>query len=704
MQTFLFPLSLFLSASLLFVIQPMVAKVLLPVYGGTPAVWTVCMLFFQLLLLLAYAYAWFLSRLKGTSWRFVHLTVCLLSLIFLPLLVVPPTDGGMPEMAILKTLLLQLGVPLLVIGASAPLLQYAFSQTKQNTGRDPYYLYVASNAGSLLALLSYPWLIERFSRVGEQFYGWNILYFVYLFLMTGLLLIPHYQSLTLTLDTLAKITWRKKAHWLFLSFVPCSLMLGVTFYITTDIAATPLFWVLPLALYLFSFVLTFARKPLISHDWVVKHILYFLIFPMLAFIVGVQHISVGQLIIAHLTGFFMLALFCHGELARLRPPAFQLTTFYFCLALGGVLAGLFNGLLAPQLFADSYEYPLVILLALLCIPIHRTKRRWPSAMVVLLMLLINSYIPEKSIFGWIKIYHTAEILALIIILLTYRAKWDLFFSMLILFVFIFIPAFKSTEILSQQRNFYGIKQVFSHAGAHVLMSQSTIHGFQVYDNQPNAGTRAYYGAIFPVVQRMQAASPSLNAMIIGLGTGIMTCQFRKQDKVTMVEIDKQVIDIAKNPNFFTYLRDCLPQVSLIQADGRIAAAQAKDASYELLVIDAFNSDSIPVHLLTREAFAIYQKKIKDDGVILINISNRHLNLLPVLIAVGQAFDMVVLHKQQAGNPHLGQLASEWVLLTQNETLANQLMGTDKWRFMAGAKRVLWTDDYTNIVPLLRFRW
>ncbi|ETO93687.1 spermidine synthase [Legionella oakridgensis] len=704
-QQLLFPLSLFLSASLLFVIQPMVAKVLLPYYGGTPAVWTVCMLFFQALLLFAYAYAWFLSQLKNnTIWRFIHLTVCLLSFYFLPLHLSSPSAEGSPEITILKTLLLQLSLPLLVIGASAPLLQYAFSQTNNKTRKDPYYLYAASNAGSLLALLSYPWLIERFSKVSEQFHGWNIFYLVYLCLVAGLLLVPNYQSMTQVTEAPPKLVWKQMAHWVFLSFVPCSLMLGVTFYITKDVAATPLFWVLPLALYLLSFVVTFARKPWISYDWTAKHILYFLVFPVLGFIIGVQEISVEQLILAHLLGFFMLALFCHGQLAHVRPPVLQLTTFYFCLALGGVLAGLFNGLLAPKLFADAYEYPLVMLLALLCIPISVQKRGWPIATMVFLMLLIQYWLPETGLFRWIKIHHILEILALIILLLWHKSKLDLFISMLILFAFIFIPQFKSSTILSQQRNFYGIKQVFSQAGATVLMSQSTIHGFQFRDEQSNAGTRAYYGAIFPVVQQMQAASSSLNTMIIGLGTGIMACQFRKQDKVTMVEIDEQVINIAQNPHFFTYLRDCLPQISLMQTDGRLAVAQAKDETYDLLVMDAFNSDSIPAHLLTSEAFNLYQKKIKKNGVILVNISNRHLDVLPVLTAAGRQIDMVVLHKHQSGVGRLGQLSSDWVLLTQNEALAKQVMLHDNWRFVADTKSVLWTDDYTNIVPLLKFRW
>ena len=281
---FLFPLCLFLSASLLFIIQPMVAKVLLPRYGGTPAIWTVCMLFFQALLLVAYSYAWVLSRFKGSRWwRVTHLLVCLLSVSFLPLAFVPVSGDGAPELQILMDLFLQLGLPLLVIGASAPLLQYAYSQTTGKGASDPYFLYVASNVGSLLALLSYPWLVERFSGVNQQFYGWNAIYLVYLGLMLYLLLTVRYKSKAQSVSRAVKTTWLVRVIWVSYSFIPCSLMLGVTFYISTDVAATPLFWVLPLALYLLSFILTFASQPILSHTWVIRNILIFLVFPILGF-------------------------------------------------------------------------------------------------------------------------------------------------------------------------------------------------------------------------------------------------------------------------------------------------------------------------------------------------------------------------------------------------------------------------------------
>lgn len=706
MLQLLFPLALLLSASLLFMIQPMAAKVLLPAFGGTPAVWAVCMFFFQALLLVAYAYVWAISRFRyGGLWRSVHIAVSLLSIFFLPLLFSPDSGTDIPEFSILKSLVMQLGLPLLVIGSSAPLLQYAFSQNQKIRSSDPYYLYAASNAGSLLALLSYPWLIERYFSVKQQFFAWNVAYALYLILLILLLTTSRYAPVIQTYSRAGTVSFAKKLWWIYLSFVPCSLMLGVTFYITTDIAATPLFWVLPLALYLLTYVITFSRKSFISHRWVQRNTLFILIFPIIGFIAGIHSLPGWQLIIAHLVTFFMLGLLFHGELARSRPPVSQLTTFYFCIASGGVLAGVFNSLLAPILFIHAEEYPLIILIALFGISMPRQNFQWGVPLLTILLLLINYYLPDQGWPHWIKSMHILEILALAMILIFANSSKTLFVSMSILFVFIFMPWFKTPTILSQQRNFYGVKQVYAQNGLHVFMSHSTLHGFQLIKNKQQKeyrGIEAYYGAVFPVVQYLQQIHPSLKTIIFGLGVGTMVCQFRKQDEITMVEIDPQVIEMANNPEFFTYLQDCPAKVSIIRDDGRLALTHMPDHAYNLLVMDAFSSDAIPVHLLTLEAFKLYQQKITENGVILANISNRHLNVLPVITAAGRELDMAVLHTRQNGNRKQGQLPSEWVLLTKNEETISSLLRDKNWRFVAENESLLWRDDYTNLIPILRW--
>ncbi|MFW2570328.1 spermidine synthase [Legionella sp. 29fVS95] len=702
MIQFLFATSLFLSAALLFVIQPMVAKAMLPLYGGTPAVWSVCMLFFQALLLSAYGYAWLLSRFA--NWRFgrsLHFVVALLSLIVLLRPFIPSESGAVPEFSILKDLIGQLGLPLLIIGASAPLLQFAYSQTRDKYANDPYFLYVASNVGSLLALISYPWLIEYTLGIEQQFHYWQCMFVVYLLFLGIIFFAIPYQQLE-SIKKKNNLAWQSIFRWVSYSFVPCSLMLGVTFYISTDIAATPLLWVFPLALYLLSFVITFARKPLIPHAWVERYTLLAVIFPVLVFIVGASLLQAWQLIIFHLVSFFMFALLCHGELVRMRPPASQLTSFYFCLALGGVLAGLFNGLLAPRIFNDAYEYPLIFLLALFCLPLSKSTRLGWMPFIVLVLLMLNYCLPNQPWVLWLKKYHLAEILALACIIIWPKNRITLFVGMSILFVFLFSPWFKPTKILSQQRNFYGVKQIVSQFGAHVLMSQNTVHGFQLEGAQgPGNGAMAYYGPMLPVVRHLQETYQPLRATILGLGTGMMACQFHKEDQVDIIDIDEQVLEIAKNSLFFTYLRDCPPRVSLVEGDGRLIL-QSKDKLAELLVVDAFSSDAIPTHLLTLEAFKLYQQKIIADGVILVNISNRHLNLLPVLTAAGRELELLVLHKGHAGNNKLGQFQSEWVLLTANQPLSIYLMRSHGWRFVAKRESQLWTDDYSNLIPLLKW--
>ncbi|MFI4919341.1 MAG: spermidine synthase [Legionellales bacterium] len=700
----LFLVAMFLSASLLFSIQPMVAKVLLPVYGGTPAVWTVCMLFFQVVLLVSYGYVWVLSFFnKPIAWRTVHIVLLVFSFMLLPLVFRPVVVDGLPEWAIFYNLVTQLGLPLLIIGCSAPLLQYAYSQTQGEGAADPYFLYVASNLGSLIALLVYPWLIERFIGLSHQFQLWSLGYGLYVVLLFVILFVARYKPLARSGDAQSAWPWWDMLCWLFLSFVPCSLMLGVTSYITTDVAATPLFWVLPLALYLLTFVITFTDKPLISHVWVVRNSLFFLIFIILGFILSANQVRVWEVVLFNLLGFFVLALLCHGTLFLRRPPSQLLTLFYFCMALGGVLAGVFNGILAPHLFNQVYEYPIAILLSLLVLPFAKKTGGLWVPLLVLGILLAQYGLPAVHWIEGFTSFQLLAILALLVAVVWQSSRTSLFLSLLCLLVFIFSPDLKTNNsLLLQQRSFYAVNRVEDNQGIHIFISQSTVHGLQdMGESKPLNGYKSYYGAIKPVVDALQAQFSSLSVTVMGLGTGTMVCQFREQDQLKIIEIDQQVIDIAKNPQLFTYLRDCLPSVEIIKNDGRLAMAQIANGSQKLLVLDAFNSDAIPVHLMTLEAFNLYKSKISEDGAILINLSNRHLNLLPVVNALGRKLDLMAFYVPHKGDAKLGQLDSEWALLTANQPLAYQLMAGGGWRFLAENKQFLWTDDYSNIIPLLK---
>lgn len=700
---FLFPICLFLGAILLFSIQPMVAKSLLPVYGGTPAVWIVCMLFFQVILLFAYGYAAILSVFnKPLVWRLTHSVLIILSFLVFPLLLRPVTINNSPEWSILFNLLTQLGLPLLVVGASAPLLQFAYSQTKEKGATDPYFLYSASNLGSLLSLLLYPWVIERFIGLKNQFHLWNVGYVFYVVLLGLVLFARRYQPLEKQNTEVRDWQWQKVLYWIFLSFVPCSLMLGVTLYITTDIAATPLFWVLPLALYLLTFVIIFTSKPLISFPWIVRNSLFFLIFPITGFILTASQITIWQSILFHLLNFFVLALLCHGQLYLSRPKPQLLTLFYFCLALGGVLAGVFNGILAPHWFNQVYEYPLALLLSLFALPQYKKKGAWWLPMVVLILMLLHYCILDIHWPGGLSSFQVCAFLALLLIVVWQKDRTSLILSLLILFGFIFSPLLQDDTILLQERNFYGVKKVIDRQGVHALINESTVHGLQVMGEKKPNGGNSYYGAISSIVGVMQQQKSPLSVTIIGLGIGTMMCQFRQEDQIKVIEIDEQVIGLAKNPQLFTYLRDCPVHATIIRNDGRLAVEQLSDHSQDLLIVDAFNSDAIPVHLLTFEAFTLYQQKITKDGGILINLSNRHLQLLPVINAAGRALELMVFYLNSKGVPALTQFDSEWVFLTSNEDFAFQLMKGSNWRFDASDEQLLWTDDYSNVIPLLRW--
>lgn len=602
----LYPIALSLSAFLFFVIQPVVAKFLLSAYGGTPAVWLVTMLFFQTLLLGAYAYTWIVSRfIHFKSTQIIYLILMIICLTLWPFKFAPLLSLTIPEFSILNVLICQLGLPLLLIGSTAPFLQ--FLSGKIYNKRDPYSLYVASNIGSLLALLSYPWIIERFSSLSQQLSYWNYGFIGYFLLMSIILInvlmfkFPAESNIKYSPDT----AWMTKICWIGYSFIPCSLMLSVTFYITTDIAATPLFWIIPLSLYLLSFIVTFIQTPIIPLQWIKKNRLFFFALPIITFIVDPQFTPVIPLILIHLINFFIVGLLFHRELFYLRPSPEHLPLFYLYMALGGVLAGLFNSLLAPYMFNSTYEYPLVLLLTWIVLPLKPFKKT-----NILLMTV-----------GPLTVGYVLSVLL--------GVSW-----------------FKADTILYQQRNFFGVKQVIAKASAHALIHQNTLHGLQFMNDTKN-GALAYYAPMKNLVSYLEQIAGQLNTFIIGLGTGSMICHFNAQSLLQIAEIDEQVIKLANNPNLFSYLRDCPAQVKTRVGDGRHLLHKQRDNSLDLLVIDAFSSDAIPTHLLTLEAFQLYEKKLIMNGSILLNVSNRHIDLLPVVTSAGQQLDLIVLHKKES---------------------------------------------------------
>lgn len=480
--------------------------------------------------------------------------------------------------------------------------------------------------------MAYPFIIERFLKLQNQYIYWNIGYLILMVLLCIVFYIQHFKvnnnkDLSLDSENHLKFKWFHLLYWIFLSFIPCSLMLGVISYISTDIASIPLFWVIPLSMYLITFIIIFRKKDLISYEFLSKNTTYLLILPLLSIILPAKSFPLLITLFAHLLNFFVLSLICHQTLYHFRPHPKYLTIFYLAISFGGFLASIFNGLIAPNYFNYNYEYFIAMILALFALPkIIKKSDGWVTYIVMVVLLLA----PKTNTFDN---NHIAFIAVLFLIFLLHKKRTSFIVSLSFLCIFgLKTYLFKNDEILDIQRNFYGMKKVSQKNQFHLLINQSTLHGFQDMMNHHPKGETSYYGVIAPLLKTMTSQIHPMTTTIIGLGTGSMLCQFNPDNIVHMVEIDEQVINIAQNPRFFTYLQKCPAQIDIQQQDGRLFVQSLPDHSQDLIVIDAFSSDAIPVHLLTLEAFKTYQQKLRPQGGILIHITNRHLNLGPVIYA------------------------------------------------------------------------
>jgi spermidine synthase len=698
MTHLLFPVCLFLSAFLLFSLQPLVAKSLLPFFGGSSSVWTMNSIFFSGILLLGYSYAACLSYLnKGARWRNVHISFMILSFISIPIMFKMNSYSISPEWAIIKNLTLQLALPLLVLSATAPLLQFVYSQLRQKNSKDPYFLYAASNTGSLIALIGYPFIIERFLKVQNQYTYWSI---GYLILMVLLAIVFFSYSFTDSekkpqslIESTLHFKWYYPFFWILMSFIPCSLMLAYITYISTDIASIPLFWVVPLSLYLMTFILVFREKKIISYQFLSKNAPYLMILPILSMVLPVKSFPYLITLAAHLLNFFVFSLICHQTLYEHRPDPSKLTFFYLLMSFGGFLAGIFNGVIAPNYFNYNYEYLIAMILALFALPKIIQKSYGCIIYIVIVVLLLAKNFNPLSISNYIFIS------VLLLIFIFQKNRLNLMLSLIFLSIFgLKEYIFTSDELMSIQRNFYGIKKITNKDNLHILLNQSTVHGFQnILDDHPT-GENSYYGGIAPLIKTMKAQLHPMTITLIGLGAGSMVCQFNPDNVLHVVEIDQQVIDIAKDQRLFTYLKKCPGQWDIQKQDGRLFVQSLPDHSQDLIVIDAFSSDAIPVHLLTQEAFKIYQQKITPNGGILIHISNRHLNIGPVIYANAISLNQMLFMLLTNDDLENSQYAANWIFLTQNLEWVKNLTN---WRFNPMTYQITWTDDYSNIVSILR---
>lgn len=627
------------------------------------------MMFFQGVLLAGYLYAHLSVHYLPKSLQvLIQVTLLATGALCLPFVIdaqwVP--NHGLPAFSLLQLLFAIAALPLFALSASAPLLQRWFSYTHHFHANDPYFLYVASTLGSFCGLLGFPFLIEPWFRTQQQTFAWMIgfVMLIVLTLVCGISRLHERFRIIRRENEIALehgITWRLRLYWVMLAFVPSSLMLGVTRYITTDIASGPLFWIVPFLLYLLTFVMVFARRPLISLQSS-KLIQLGFVAPFLFVLTRPQGFLPFIVIIAiHLGMFFFTTMVCHGEMVARRPDHRKLTEFYLLMAVGGFLGGVFNSLLAPLIFARIFEYHIVYLFALLLCPPALFSRR---AAVVLVGL------------------------STLIFLLFRHTQYE--------------------NTLYVSRNFFGstrVKEVVI-AGQthHVLVSGTTIHGGQNMSETGRPKVVSYYYPLVDLVQLLHEAHPKLKIGIAGLGVGVTACVAEQQDEITFYEIDPTMLKLASDPSLFTYLSRCPPKGGVVMGDARIQLAKAPNQHYDMLVLDVFSSDSIPIHLLTQQAIALYLQKIRPDGVLLMHISNRYLDLHRVVASICDQLGVNGWLGQYVGDERNGLLRAQWVAISRSAEPFGPNWDQSVWqRLGQGDTSYLWTDDYSNLFRVIRWR-
>ncbi len=750
MPIIVFTFSMFLSAALLFLVEPMVAKMMLPMLGGTPAVWNTCLVFFQAALLAGYLYAHATIRWLNRRLQIVlHLAVVLLPLLIVGLLPLhlpagsePPADSN-PVAWLLLLLLTVVGLPFFTLSATTSIMQRWFAASGHKEAADPYFLYAASNTGSLAGLLVYPLLLEPLLRLSTQSRLWTAGYLLFVGMTAFCAALAwkapstssasaHSRESSKAIEAApqdagpARYAWKTRARWIALAFVPSSLMLGVTTAITADVPAIPLFWVLPLALYLLSFVLVFARRQLISHQWMADR-LPFLILCVLCPTLSQTRFSLSILLLVYLLGLFSVAIFCHGELARKRPPVGQLTEFYLWISVGGVLGGIFNALIAPAVFHSVMELPLVLIFAVL---LRRTDAQKPLALDVARRAVRNDWLLPAAL----GLCMVAVILGLArfgiqpghvetTLVFGYSMLWCLSFGKrplrftlglvaLLLASWTYAPY---GRVLLARRSFFGIYRVMDASNGRLreLFHGGIVHGIQNRDPALSREPLGYYtrsgpaGAIF---QAVQARMPRGNWAIVGLGAGAMACYLQPGQRLTYYEIDPLVAQIAEDPRYFTFIEQCAPQSQIVLGDARLKLRNAPDGSYGLIVLDAFSGDSIPMHLMTREAIALYLRKLAPGGILVFHISNIYFQLAPTLGDLAQDAHLVsfVANDTFVTQPQsdAGKSASIWLVMARDPADLNALVSNDSYAFLwnplAGRPNArIWTDDYSNLLGVVK---
>jgi hypothetical protein len=683
--------AIFSSAFLLFQLQPLIAKIILPWFGGGAAVWIVCLLFFQLVLLLGYFYAHLLSRrFRPRTQGRIHAMVLAASLLALPILPKDswkPSGPDAPVIHILLLLGITVGLPYFLLSATSPLLQAWYAHTR--AGAVPYRFYALSNAGSMLALLSYPILIEPMSSSSHQAVGWSVAYACVALLCAAVGLISRGEvAVSPTEDATPRPDWKLPLIWVALAACASALLLAVTNHITENVASVPFLWIVPLGLYLLSFILCFDAR-----GWYRRGLFLRLLGVMLggmayALAPSFSGLPIKVLIPLFCCGLFVCCMFCHGELARLKPDPVHLTTFYLMCAVGGAIGAAFVALVAPRLFSGYYELQVAMgFCAILVLFVHfrdpqseLRRTRWQPAWLIVIALVV----------------------ALVVSLFTSVRE-------------------QAAEARITVRNFYGVLRVIDgivpnvivvkintvesldeDARYHRLMNGTIDHGLQFLAPSRQRWPTTYYGPESGIGEALKAAQEhgALRLGVIGLGAGTIAAYGLPGDHYSFYEINPLDVQIANQD--FSYLRDSQAKIDIVLGDARLSLERESSQGFDILAVDAFSGDSIPLHLLTRQAFELYFHHLKPEGVLAVHISNKYLDLEPVVAAAAARFDKEAVRISNLDDHQKGVYAASWILVGSRAGFLGQPQIEKVGTILAPAKNgALWTDDYSSLLKILK---
>lgn len=716
---------------LLFLVQPMVARLALPLVGGAPSVWNSAMLTYQTLLLGGYGYALWLSNKPVKRQAAIHITLLLLAVLTLPITLREwvPTRPGLEVVTIPLLLLVSIGPVFGLVSAQAPLMQRWYVADPE--AGEPWWLYSISNFGSFAGLLAYPLLVEPLFSTHAQVWAWSIGFCV----LIGLVCLAAWTRRGVAANAVAPvadaaeeqaapISRAQIALWLALSAVPSGLMLSTTTHLTTDIVAMPLLWVIPLALYLLSFIVAFASRQTAAK-------LVLVATPVLMLVGARVMMSSKQqasiyLLVLTLVLLFAICTALHSRLYSLRPHFSALTKFYFVMSLGGALGGAFTALVAPLVFSWTWEHPVLLLAAALLVPLP-VLVDWPARLGIapararlhamglaviglLLCIWLLAVANAGPSTGWAPGVELALVAGIVLIGLACLAWRVLFVAVLCGLVLAQggVETIASLAHSDARRSYFGIYRIQDDpvTRSRAMMHGTTVHGVQSLDPAKRRTPLSYYGVnsgaglVLAKTEAMFGAKARVG--VVGLGGGTLACYARPGQVWTFFEIDPVVWDYSRDGTF-TFLRDCTPDAKVIIGDARLELAKLPKATFDVLAVDAFSSDSIPLHLLTDEALGIYTNALSKDGVLLIHISNRFMRLEPAIAALARKRGLSAL--QLIDRPAKGALtrASQWVVLARDPATFSALRADKRWQPLTPPHGPAWTDDHASVLPYILWR-